>query len=112
MQIPVQKSKLESGKAKLLKQLDHYKKEDPYLIPDRQSSNTVDDDITEIEGHDRITATRIALETDLKAVEEALGRIKDGTYGNCQNCGKKIEENRLSIMTTAKFCLDCQEKRK
>ena len=104
------KEKLEKEKENLVKELDYYKKEDPYLSPDRNTSNTLDDDITEIEGHDRITATRINLKERLSDVNKALDSIEDGSYGVCKSCGKKIPAERLTAMPTALYCIECNKK--
>ncbi|MCH8821370.1 TraR/DksA C4-type zinc finger protein [Patescibacteria group bacterium] len=104
------KEKLEKEKENLIQELDYYKREDPYLAPDRNTSNTLDDDITEIEGHDRITATRINLKERLADVRKALDSIEDGSYGVCKNCGKKIPEERLAAMATALYCIECNQK--
>lgn len=101
---------LEKEKAHLVKEIDHYKMEDPYLAPDRSNFNTVDDDITETEGHDRITATRLNLKERLSEVKKALLRIEDSSYGTCKNCGKKIPEARLEAMPSAALCMDCHSK--
>lgn len=105
------KKKLTSEKEQLIKELDHYKKEDPYLVPGRSMSNTLDDDITETEGHDRITATRLNLKARLAETETALKRIEDGKYGICKNCGKKISRERLEVMPTAAYCMECSKNR-
>jgi DnaK suppressor protein len=82
------------------------KKSDPYLDTNSSDSgNTLDDDITEIEGHDRITATRLQMKQDLAGVENALKRIEDGTYGKCQVGGEDISVDRLEAMPTATVCL-------
>jgi DnaK suppressor protein len=44
----------------------------------------------------------------LNAIDDALQRIKDGTYGSCEECGKKINKERLKIMPFAKYCVGCQ----
>jgi len=103
---------LSEEKEKLLRQLEYYKKEDPYLAPERASQKTTDDDITETEGHDRITATRIALKQDLLAVDRALKKIDSGTYGVCEVCHQKIEKARLEAMPTALRCLADESKKK
>ena len=41
----------------------------------------------------------------LKALENALGRISQGTYGKCMKCGKKITQERLRA---ALLCIDCK----
>ena len=37
-------------------------------------------------------------------IDEALGRIDRGTYGVCEACGERIEENRLEAVPWAKRC--------
>jgi len=44
----------------------------------------------------------------LTAIDEALLRIEDGTYGTCEECGKKIHKERLKIMPFARNCVACQ----
>ncbi len=105
------KEKLEKEKEQLKRELDFYKKEDPFLAPDRAITNTVDDDITEIEGHDRITATRLNLKIRLSEVADALVRIEDNTFGVCKNCGKKIPDERINVMPTASLCIECNRKK-
>jgi DnaK suppressor protein len=111
MSLELIKEKLEKEKEQLVKELDYYKKEDPYLVPDRATSNSIDDDITETEGHDRITATRLSLKGRLSEVNRALDRIEENTYGVCKNCGKKIGEDRLRAMPTASLCIECNKKK-
>lgn len=43
-------------------------------------------------------------------VNEALIRIKDGTYGICVSCKKAIPATRLKAIPHAETCLKCQEK--
>lgn len=43
-------------------------------------------------------------------VDEALRKIKNGTYGICEHCGKEIAEERLDIIPYARLCIDCEEK--
>lgn len=44
-----------------------------------------------------------------RKVEEALLRIKDGTYGQCTECGGQIGLKRLEARPTAELCIDCKE---
>ena len=41
-------------------------------------------------------------------IDEALERIEDGTYGICEECGKRIASNRLKIMPFARLCVPCK----
>ncbi|HVZ42828.1 MAG TPA: TraR/DksA family transcriptional regulator [Ramlibacter sp.] len=45
---------------------------------------------------------------DLAAVAAALRRLKDGTYGSCEDCGEPIGEARLAAMPAALYCCACQ----
>jgi len=46
----------------------------------------------------------------LLQIDDALDRIEDGTYGQCEECGVKIPKARLKVLPFAKFCVECQEK--
>ena len=46
---------------------------------------------------------------ELKLIDEALVRMKDGTYGVCDSCDKKIGSKRLQILPLTSLCIECQE---
>jgi len=46
----------------------------------------------------------------LEAIDAALQRIEDGTYGKCVNCGAQIPEDRLEAMPWATLCIECKRK--
>ncbi len=46
---------------------------------------------------------------NLRDIEDALIRIKEGTYGVCESCGKPIVESRLEAIPHARMCISCQE---
>lgn len=41
-------------------------------------------------------------------IDQALLRIKEGTYGICTRCGKSIDERRLEAVPTARYDAECQ----
>lgn len=45
-----------------------------------------------------------------QAIDEALNRLRDGTYGMCAECGIEISEKRLQAVPFAKLCVECQSK--
>jgi DnaK suppressor protein len=47
---------------------------------------------------------------ELTAMDEAMGRLEQGTYGICEACGREIPEKRLRVMPTARYCREDQEK--
>ncbi len=46
---------------------------------------------------------------ELHQIEEALVRMRNGTYGQCQECGEKISKKRLNAVPWARHCIECQE---
>lgn len=46
----------------------------------------------------------------IRLLNDALNRIYDGVYGNCETCGELIQETRLDVIPYAKNCFDCTEK--
>jgi DnaK suppressor protein len=45
-----------------------------------------------------------------QAIDEALTRLTEGTYGICAECGVEISERRLEAVPFAKLCVECQSK--
>ena len=43
-----------------------------------------------------------------QAIDEALTRLNEGTYGICAECGVEISERRLEAVPFAKLCVECQ----
>jgi DnaK suppressor protein len=48
---------------------------------------------------------------ELEAIEEALTRLENGTYGLCEMCGQPIEPRRLEIMPETPLCRNCMSQR-
>jgi DnaK suppressor protein len=46
----------------------------------------------------------------LAAIDAALKRIDEGTYGTCVNCGEQIRYERLEATPWASLCIDCKRK--
>ena len=46
----------------------------------------------------------------LAAIDEALKRIEEGTYGTCVSCGEQIRYERLEATPWAALCIDCKRK--
>lgn len=45
----------------------------------------------------------------LKKVRKSLQKIDDGTFGECEECGCDIAQNRLMARPTADLCIHCKE---
>ena len=46
----------------------------------------------------------------LQAIEEALGRIEQGTFGVCRDCGEPVADARLQAIPWTRVCITCKEK--
>jgi DnaK suppressor protein len=46
----------------------------------------------------------------LRAIEEALARIRQGTYGVCVVCKQPISKARLEAVPWTRLCRECKER--
>ena len=44
----------------------------------------------------------------LKKITDALGKIEEGVYGECESCGEDIGVKRLKARPVAELCIDCK----
>jgi len=63
----------------------------------------------EVEEYSTLLPIEHSLELHLKNINLALEKIEKGKYGNCEKCGKKIDEKRLKVSPEARFCLKCKK---
>jgi DnaK suppressor protein len=47
----------------------------------------------------------------LALVDNALVRIKDGTFGECDACHEELQQKRLEAVPWTRYCITCQEKK-
>lgn len=60
--------------------------------------------------HGRASAVKETLQDMLKKTRKALANLNSGKYGKCDNCGNKIELDRLTAIPTATLCILCSKK--
>ena len=56
------------------------------------------EDVCEVEEQERLNTLGIRLKKFLRCLEEALGRLDNGTYGFCQVTGERIDKQRLLLV--------------
>jgi len=83
-------------------------------IPESLTASSEIGDLVDQAGDERDRELSLLL-TDrdkekLLAINEALDKLKEGTYGICEECGDKIGQGRLKVMPLAKYCVNCQSK--
>ena len=81
----------------------------PSTEPGSKSGDWIDQSSQENEIH-----VRLALkQTDsklLRAIEEAIHRIDNSTYGICLECENEIAHARLEAVPWTRVCIDCKAK--
>ncbi|KIN62691.1 DnaK suppressor protein [Sulfitobacter noctilucicola] len=104
--------------------LNHYKK----LITDRlteldERMHVVDHELSEpvspdmndqaidIEDDQVLEGLGNAAQQERVLLGQALARIEDGTYGECQKCGNPISDARLNAVPYAPLCKECVQAR-
>ncbi len=46
---------------------------------------------------------------EIEEIDNALSQIKKGKYGVCENCGRKINKQRLMAIPFVSLCIKCKE---
>ncbi len=70
-----------------------------------------DGDMSVVDLAEDISLRQLSSHRDvLLKIDAALRKLKENTYGVCEECGDEINEERLKILPFAIHCLDCQEK--
>lgn len=88
----------------LLKEKTRLEKEIADIKPFPQYGTSDDDNAQEVEEFQSAIGLQRNLQGLLKAVNKALKKVADGTYGVCEICGLKIESGRLKAFPEAVLC--------
>ena len=56
-------------------------------------------------------AQRELLQARLRQLDDALDRLMAGSYGDCSDCGRWIEDTRLDADPALALCIECQQSR-
>jgi DnaK suppressor protein len=62
-----------------------------------------------LEGREMLFQLTSRDRNELRLIEDALFRIKEGTFGACESCEENISLKRLQIMPLTPLCISCQE---
>jgi RNA polymerase-binding protein DksA len=61
----------------------------------------------ELENAEVVDALGNEARIELNLIAKALDQIKNGTYGNCADCGRGIPQARLEALPFAEWCFEC-----
>lgn len=113
MKTEIYKEKLEVEKELLTKQLESLGVKNLQNPNNWETVNIPEDDFSDPndnadsqEEFGEKNAITNDLEIRLKNINNALQRIESNTYGQCEVCGKEIEEERLNANPAATTCLE------
>lgn len=100
---------LETMKRQLLAEIQHDLKQG------RESSKDEGMDTYDLASEEREREINLLL-TDrdrgkLQAIEDALDRLGEGSYGVCESCESEIAAGRLQAMPFTRLCVQCQADR-
>ena len=94
------------------KNLKEVEADDPAKPPDLVESSEPGTDSYIADTHTKALILERRLKDAKTSIKDALLKIKKGTYGKCEKCGKQIEIGRLLAMPTARLCLTDSKKLK
>ncbi len=84
-------------------------REQGQLAGDNTPTSDTLDTVQEAMAKEEALKARDALIQRLKVLARAEEKIRDGTYGLCEACGKPIPPARLQILPEALLCVRCAE---
>lgn len=99
---PVLERRREALRRTLIGELSQLTNRDMFGVGD-EIDQAIDSDSDEISSQLAAAESR-----ELASIESALKRMRDGTYGSCENCGDKIPAARLQALPYAPHCINCQ----
>jgi len=110
------KKQLESEKKELEQELKQIAVPDKKVKHDYDPKfpsygSKADENAMEVTDYQNRLALHGTLEVDLLRINNALGKVKAGTYGLCEKCTKPINPKRLQAFPAAPYCVGCVEKK-
>ena len=67
----------------------------------------LEDQAIDLEDDEVLEGLGAAAQKEVNLLKQALGRIEDGTYGICLECGDPISRDRLEAVLYAPLCKSC-----
>ena len=106
-------AKVEEYRKLILRRLDELAQEDETAKGNRNTVTLDQQSVGRLSRMDALQQQAMANATHQRRTKErmalnsALERIEDGSYGECQDCGDDIDERRLSLSPAIMLCISC-----
>ncbi|MGH3650113.1 MAG: TraR/DksA family transcriptional regulator [Acidimicrobiia bacterium] len=110
------RKRLEEEKTRLEEQIEDYERElEVARLTESSSDRSPDPGNAEASSMKLEYAKELSIEQNsldlLSKVNRALERVKAGTYGICESCGKPIPVERLDVLPYTTLCVECASRR-
>jgi RNA polymerase-binding protein DksA len=108
------RARLVDERRRVIKEIEYLHHENPGSLESESEERTLDNHLAETASVTLDRELDYSLEESanrqLTAIEEALQRIEDGTYGTCQRCGGPVGAERLEALPWATLCIEDKRK--
>jgi len=102
--------RLEQRRDDLKRALENAEEEGRAATADNNYAKDVADQASESYTKEFMFAQSSSERLALSLVEQALGRLREGKFGQCVRCGKEINPKRLEAVPWTQYDIECQEK--
>jgi RNA polymerase-binding protein DksA len=106
--------RLQEERKRVKEAIDYLHEENPGNVQDETQDSTADNHPADVATVTFDRELDYSLEENeerlLGAIDAALARIDEGTYGSCTACGQPIGEERLEALPWTTQCIDCKRK--
>lgn len=98
------KKKLEQSKQEIKEELEKFKES----LDFGDETDHMEEESDESEEMGTYMGIKKLQDARLEAIDRALAKIENGTYGFCERCGKPIEKEILDIDPESALCKNCK----
>jgi len=100
---------LKTYRAALLKRLSELDRRLHAIESDLGEPHSKDweDSAVEREGDEVLESLGVAGQDEIRRIQAALRRMREGEYGVCAECGGDISQERLEVLPATPFCKTC-----
>jgi len=108
------RNRLREERKRVKEAIDYLHEENPGSVQDETQDSTADNHPADVATVTFDRELDYSLEENegrlLAAIDSALARIDEGTFGICRTCAQPIAEERLEALPWTTQCIDCKRK--
>jgi len=108
------RNRLREERKRVKEAIDYLHEENPGSVQDEAQDSTADNHPADVATVTFDRELDYSLEENegrlLEAIDSALARIDEGTFGICRTCAQPIAEERLEALPWTTQCIDCKRK--